>query len=157
MSAWCSLSAKGMENTPHVMLAGEGAQANCYCRQDFRLRKKAGTLTGCHWICQWKGLAWVCHDNLELGCRRIGQMQEAVPPVGLAYKNARKSRGDSPIIGAGYFVGLMKFGGSATATRIGRDYFKEVGGSFLISGMMRQGEKRKKKNPFPTRSLAKRQ
>lgn len=130
-----------MEKTPHVMLAGKGAE-------DFAISqgyKKINLLTDDS-KSEWK--EWLenqeyrpiinieNHDTIGMLCMdKNNNISGACSTSGLAYKmNGRV--GDSPIIGSGLFID-NKVGG-AVATGLGEEVIKTVG-SFLVVELMRQG------------------
>lgn len=137
-----SVARKVMEETPHVILAGEGAQA-------FALEKgfkKENLLTESSkeaWE-EWKKVAKYKpiinienHDTIGmLAIDQDGDICGACTTSGLAYKLAGRV-GDSPIIGAGLFVDNEV--GGAVATGMGEAVLKSLG-SFLIVEFMRQGK-----------------
>jgi N4-(beta-N-acetylglucosaminyl)-L-asparaginase len=131
-----------MEDTPHVMLAGSGAEK-------FALQKgfkKENLLTEAakkNWE-DWKIKSEYSplinienHDTIGmLAIDKAGNLSGACTTSGLAYKlNGRV--GDSPIIGSGLFVDNEV--GAAVATGLGEEVVKTVG-SFLIVELMRQGK-----------------
>jgi N4-(beta-N-acetylglucosaminyl)-L-asparaginase len=132
---------KVMEETPHVMLAGEGA-LQFAIQQGF---KKKNLLTESSEKA-WKD--WLehkeyrpiinieNHDTIGMLCMDDkGDIAGACTTSGLSYKvNGRV--GDSPIIGAGLF--LDNEIGGAVGTGMGEAIMKSVG-SFLIVELMRQG------------------
>jgi len=137
-----SVARKVMEDTPHVMLAGKGAE-NFALAKGF---KKENLLTDASkkaWIkwskkSQYKPIINIeNHDTIGmLSIDQQGDISGACTTSGLAYKmNGRV--GDSPIIGAGLFVD-NEIGG-AVATGLGEEVVKTVG-SFLIVELMRQGK-----------------
>ena len=137
-----SVARKVMEDTPHVMLAGKGAE-NFALAKGF---KKENLLTDSSkkaWIkwskkSQYKPIINIeNHDTIGmLSIDQQGNISGACTTSGLAYKmNGRV--GDSPIIGAGLFVD-NEIGG-AVATGLGEEVVKTVG-SFLIVELMRQGK-----------------
>ncbi len=137
-----SVARKVMEETPHVMLAGEGA-LQFAIQQGF---KKQDLLTPeseeawKEWLKDrnYKPIINIeKHDTIGMLCLdENGDMAGACTTSGLAYKmNGRV--GDSPIIGAGLFVD-NEIGG-ATATGMGEAVMKSVG-SFLVVELMRQGK-----------------
>ncbi|MEO1516660.1 MAG: N(4)-(beta-N-acetylglucosaminyl)-L-asparaginase [Bacteroidota bacterium] len=136
-----SVARKVMDETPHVMLAGDGAL-------DFALSQgfeKENLLTEAaikEWE-QWKKNANYKpiinienHDTIGmLAIDQQGNLSGACTTSGLAFK--LKGRvGDSPIIGAGLFVDNEV--GGATATGMGEAVLKSLG-SFLVVELMRQG------------------
>ena len=137
-----SVARKVMEDTPHVMLAGKGAE-NFALAKGF---KKENLLTDASkkaWLkwskkSQYKPIINIeNHDTIGmLSIDQQGNISGACTTSGLAYKmNGRV--GDSPIIGAGLFVD-NEIGG-AVATGLGEEVVKTVG-SFLIVELMRQGK-----------------
>lgn len=130
-----------MEKTPHVMLAGKGAE-------DFAISqgyKKINLLTDDSKR-EWK--EWLenqeyrpiinieNHDTIGMLCMdKNNNISGACSTSGLAYKmNGRV--GDSPIIGSGLFIDNTV--GGAVATGLGEEVVKTVG-SFLVVELMRQG------------------
>ena len=132
---------KVMEETPHVMLAGEGA-LQFAIQQGF---KKKNLLTESsekawkEWL-EHKEYRPIInienHDTIGMLCMDDkGDIAGACTTSGLSYKvNGRV--GDSPIIGAGLF--LDNEIGGAVGTGMGEAIMKSVG-SFLIVELMRQG------------------
>lgn len=130
-----------MEKTPHVMLAGKGAEefaiSQGYKKTDLLTDKSKK---------EWK--EWLKdqdyrpiinienHDTIGMLCiDKNNNLSGACTTSGLAYK--MKGRvGDSPIIGSGLFID-NKIGG-AVATGLGEEVVKTVG-SFLVVELMRQG------------------
>lgn len=137
-----SVARKVMENTPHVMLAGEGA-FEFALEQGF---KKENLLTPDsieRWE-KWKKKAKYepkvnqeNHDTIsQLALDKSGNLSGACTTSGLAYK--MKGRvGDSPIIGAALYVDNEV--GAACATGMGELVMKTLG-SFLIVELMRNGK-----------------
>ena len=131
-----------MEKTPHVMLAGKGAEdfaiSEGYKQTDLLTEKSKE---------DWK--KWLeseeyrpiinieNHDTIGMLCLdKNNNISGACTTSGLAYK--MKGRvGDSPIIGSGLFIDI-KIGG-AVATGLGEEVVKTVG-SFLVVELMRQGK-----------------
>ena len=130
-----------MEDTPHVLLAGQGAR-------DFALAKGFPTrdlLTDDSrkaWE-EWKQSAEYKpiinienHDTIGMLAQDLdGNLAGACTTSGLAFK-LRGRVGDSPIIGAGLFVDNEV--GACTATGLGEAVMKTLG-SFLVVELMRQG------------------
>ncbi|NCT19128.1 MAG: glycosylasparaginase [Flavobacteriaceae bacterium CG_4_8_14_3_um_filter_34_10] len=137
-----SVARKVMEETPHVLLAGKGAE-------QFALEigfEKVNLLTE-NSKKAWE--AWKItsqyqpiinienHDTIGmLAIDQKGNISGGCTTSGLAYKMAGRV-GDSPIIGSGLFVDNEV--GAATATGLGEEVLKTVG-SFLIVELMRQGK-----------------
>ena len=137
-----SLARKVMEETPHVILAGEGAEKFGY---DLGF-KKENLLTESSkkaWE-KWKKTSDYKpiinienHDTIGmLAIDHNGDISGACTTSGLSYKMAGRV-GDSPIIGSGLFIDNEV--GGATATGMGEEVLKTVG-SFLIVELMRQGK-----------------
>jgi N4-(beta-N-acetylglucosaminyl)-L-asparaginase len=136
-----ALARKVMEETPHVILAGEGAEEFGYS-QGF---KKENLLTEEskkaweEWLKspEYKPIINIeNHDTIGMLCLDVdGDIAGACTTSGLSYK--LKGRvGDSPIIGSGLF--LDNEIGGAVATGMGEEVLKTVG-SFLIVELMRNG------------------
>jgi isoaspartyl peptidase/L-asparaginase-like protein (Ntn-hydrolase superfamily) len=132
-----SVARKVMENTPHVMLSGDGA-LEFALEQGF---EKEDLLTD-HAEKAWK--EWLRknkdmqenHDTIGiLAIDSKGDMSGACSTSGLAFKMPGRV-GDSPIIGAGMYVDNDV--GGACATGVGELVMKIVG-SFMIVELMRQG------------------
>lgn len=137
-----SVARKVMEETPHVMLAGEGA-LQFAIQQGFKKQNLLTPQSEEEWK-EWlkdKNYKPIInienHDTIGMLCLdENGDMAGACTTSGLAYKmNGRV--GDSPIIGAGLFVDNEV--GGATATGMGEAVMKSVG-SFLVVELMRQGK-----------------
>ncbi len=137
-----SVARKVMEDTPHVLLAGKGAEKFAVSKGF----KQVNLLTAASkkgWE-EWKKTSKYKpiinienHDTIGmLAIDKNGDISGACTTSGLAYKMAGRV-GDSPIIGAGLFID-NKIGG-ATATGMGEEVLKTVG-SFLIVELMRQGK-----------------
>lgn len=136
-----SVARKVMEETPHVILAGKGAEQFAY-EMGFKAENLLTEKSRMEWEA-WKKTAKYQpvinienHDTIGmLAIDRDGNMSGACTTSGMAYKlNGRV--GDSPIIGAGLYIDNEV--GGATATGVGEEVVKTVG-SFLIVELMRQG------------------
>jgi len=136
-----ALAKKVMEDTPHVMLAGEGAEEFAYS-QGFKKETLLTENSKQEWE-EWKKspeykpiINIENHDTIGMLCiDKDGDIAGACTSSGLSYK--MKGRvGDSPIIGSGLFID-NKIGG-AVATGMGEEVMKTVG-SFLIVELMRNG------------------
>jgi N4-(beta-N-acetylglucosaminyl)-L-asparaginase len=132
---------KVMEETPHVMLAGKGAEQFAY-EMGFKKDNLLTTQSKAEWetwkiTSQYKSIINIeNHDTIGmLAIDKNGDLSGACTTSGMAYKMAGRV-GDSPIIGAGLFVDNEI--GAATATGVGEEVMKTVG-SFLIVELMRQG------------------
>lgn len=136
-----SVARKVMDDTPHVMLVGEGAL-------QFALSKgfeKKNLLTekAKKALAEWRIKAKYSpiinienHDTIGLLAQdKAGNISGACTTSGLAFK-MRGRVGDSPIIAAGLFVD-NEIGG-ATSTGMGEAIIK-VAGSHLVVELMRQG------------------
>jgi N4-(beta-N-acetylglucosaminyl)-L-asparaginase len=136
-----SVARKVMDDTPHVMLAGDGAR-------QFAIESGMDTVNLLtpeskalweEWLVnsQYKPIINVeNHDTIGLVAIDLeGNLGGACTTSGLGYK-MRGRVGDSPIIGAGLFVDNEV--GAATATGLGEAVMKTCG-TFLIVELMRQG------------------
>ncbi|KQC30031.1 isoaspartyl peptidase/L-asparaginase family protein [Flagellimonas eckloniae] len=137
-----SVARKVMEDTPHIILAGKGAEQFAY-EKGF---KKTDLLTEStrKQYEEWKKKSKYetiinieNHDTIGmLAIDENGDIAGACTTSGMAYKVAGRV-GDSPIIGAGLYVDNEV--GGATATGVGEEVIRTVG-SFLIVELMRQGK-----------------
>jgi len=114
-----------MEKTPHVILAGQGAETFAY-EQGFKKKNLLTEGAKKNWEKWTEKSEYKPIINIE-NHDTIG--------MGLSYKMHGRV-GDSPIIGAGLYVDNEV--GAATATGMGEEVLKTVG-SFLIVELMRQG------------------
>jgi len=136
-----SVARKVMEETPHVMLSGNGA-LKFALENGFTKEKLLTEKSHKEWQEWLKTSVYQPKVNIELhdtiGILAIDQSSNlagACTTSGLAYKMQGRI-GDSPIVGAGLFVDNDI--GAATATGMGELVLKSVG-SFLIVELMRQG------------------
>ncbi len=137
-----SVARKVMEETPHVMLAGKGAEKFAY-EQGFEKTNLLTEQSKQEWL-EWKKTSEYKpiinienHDTIGiLAIDKNGAISGACTTSGMGYKYAGRV-GDSPIIGAGLFVDNEI--GAATATGVGEEVVRTVG-SFLIVELMRQGK-----------------
>jgi N4-(beta-N-acetylglucosaminyl)-L-asparaginase len=137
-----SVARKVMEETPHVMLVGDGAELFAVT-QGFERENLLTEQSKKAWE-KWKEKSEYKpiinienHDTIGmLALDKEGNISGACTTSGLAYKMAGRV-GDSPIIGGGLFVD-NEIGGAA-ATGLGEEVLKTVG-SFLIVELMRQGK-----------------
>lgn len=137
-----SVARKVMEDTPHVMLAGKGAEQFAY-EQGFKKEDLLTEKSKKAWE-EWKIKSEYKpiinienHDTIGmLAIDKNGDISGACTTSGLAYKMAGRV-GDSPIIGSGLFVDNEI--GAAVATGLGEEVVKTVG-SFLVVELMRQGK-----------------
>ena len=137
-----SVARKVMEDTPHVMLAGSGAEKFAL-EKGFKKENLLTENSKKSWE-SWKIKSEYSpiinienHDTIGmLAIDKAGNLSGACTTSGLAYKlNGRV--GDSPIIGSGLFVDNEI--GAAVATGLGEEVVKTVG-SFLVVELMRQGK-----------------
>lgn len=137
-----SVARKVMEETPHVMLAGKGAEQFAY-EQGFKKENLLTEASRKAWE-TWKVKSEYKpiinienHDTIGmLAIDKNGDLSGACTTSGLAYKMAGRV-GDSPIIGSGLYVDNEV--GAAVATGLGEEVVKTVG-SFLVVELMRQGK-----------------
>ncbi|HCZ09145.1 MAG TPA: glycosylasparaginase [Flavobacteriales bacterium] len=130
-----------MEETPHVLLAGDGAR-DFALAQGFEPRNLLTPESKTAWE-DWKKSAEYKpiinvenHDTIGMIAQDLdGNLAGACTTSGLAYK-LRGRVGDSPIIGAGLFVDNEI--GACTATGLGEAVMKTLG-SFLVVELIRQG------------------
>lgn len=137
-----SVARKVMEDTPHVMLAGEGAKqfALSHGFEAEDLLTEASRKAWEKWKveAEYKPIINIeNHDTIGmLAIDKNGDISGACTTSGLAYKMGGRV-GDSPIIGSGLFVDNEI--GAAVATGLGEEVVKTVG-SFLVVELMRQGK-----------------
>lgn len=136
-----SVARRVMEQTPHVILAGEGA-LQFALQQGFKQEELLTPFAREAWQ-RWKVesryqpvINQERHDTIGiLAMDAEGFVAGACSTSGLAFK-MRGRVGDSPIIGAGLYVDGEV--GAATATGLGEAVLKKLG-AFSIVEMMRQG------------------
>ncbi|HSP40377.1 MAG TPA: N(4)-(beta-N-acetylglucosaminyl)-L-asparaginase [Gillisia sp.] len=137
-----SVARRVMEKTPHVMLAGEGADQ--FALQEGFAKEELLTESSAKAYKEWlknkeyKPIINIeNHDTIGMLCiDKNGDIAGACTSSGLSYKmNGRV--GDSPIIGSGLF--LDNEIGGAVATGMGEAIMKNVS-SFLIVELMRNGK-----------------
>lgn len=137
-----SVARKVMEDTPHVMLAGKGAEQFAYEigfeKEDLLTEKAKKAYEEWKVESEYKPIINIeNHDTIGmLAVDENGDISGGCTTSGLAYKMAGRV-GDSPIIGSGLFVDNEI--GAAVATGLGEEVVKTVG-SFLIVELMRQGK-----------------
>ncbi|WP_291870155.1 N(4)-(beta-N-acetylglucosaminyl)-L-asparaginase [Maribacter sp.] len=137
-----SVARKVMEDTPHVILAGKGAEQFAY-EKGFKKTNLLTEQSKKEWL-EWKKTSEYKpiinienHDTIGmLAIDKNGDISGACTTSGMAYKIGGRV-GDSPIIGAGLFVDNEI--GAATATGVGEEVVRTVG-SFLIVELIRQGK-----------------
>lgn len=136
-----SVARKVMEETPHVMLTGEGALqfAKEQGFEETDLLTDVSKKAWQEWLIekQYKPVVNIeRHDTIGmLALSADGKMSGACTTSGMAFKLHGRV-GDSPIIGAGLYVDNEV--GGACATGVGELVLKTLG-SFLIVELMRQG------------------
>ena len=136
-----SVARKVMEDTPHVILAGEGALKfaleSGFKKED--LLTEASKNEWQEWLktADYKPVINIeNHDTIGiLALDNAGDIAGACTTSGAAYK-MRGRVGDSPIIGSGLYVDNEV--GGAAATGLGEKVIKVVG-SYLVVELMRQG------------------
>ncbi|WP_370000723.1 isoaspartyl peptidase/L-asparaginase family protein [Winogradskyella sp.] len=137
-----SVARKVMEDTPHVMLAGEGAKQFAISKgfQPENLLTEASKKAWEKWKVEAKYKPIINIENHDtigmLAMDKNGDISGACTTSGLAYKMGGRV-GDSPIIGSGLFVDNEV--GACVATGLGEEVVKTVG-SFLVVELMRQGK-----------------
>jgi len=136
-----ALARKVMEETPHVILAGEGAEEFAYS-QGFKKEKLLTLEAETRWKEWLKTSNYQPEINVEnhdtigmLAMDDNGDIAGVCTTSGLGYK-MRGRVGDSPVIGSGLFVDNEV--GAAVATGMGEEVLKTVG-SFLVVELMRNG------------------
>ena len=136
-----ALAKKVMEETPHVILVGKGAEefATLIGFETENLLTEASKKAWQEWLQspEYKPIINIeNHDTIGmLTMDKNGDIAGVCTTSGLSYK--MKGRvGDSPIIGSGLF--LDNEVGGAVATGMGEEVVKTVG-SFLIVELMRNG------------------
>ena len=137
-----TLARKVMENTLHVMLAGEGARQFAISEgmpiEEEELHPESKKAYE-EWLEkeEYKPVINIeNHDTIGMvGIDAGGNLAGSCTTSGLAYKMHGRV-GDSPIIGAGLYVDDEV--GAATATGMGESIIK-ICGSFLAVELMRQG------------------
>ena len=136
-----SVARKVMEETPHIMLAGQGA-LNFAVEQGFPKENLLTEKSKQEWEEWVKKSEYSPVINIEnhdtigvIALDENGKLSGACTTSGAAYKMQGRI-GDSPIIGAGLFVDGDV--GAATATGLGEAVIKVVG-THLVVEFMRQG------------------
>lgn len=136
-----SLARLVMERTPHVMLAGAGAEQ--FAReQGMAVRKELTPGARKAWAEWMKAEGYAPapigrenHDTIGMLALKEGKLAGGCSTSGAAWK-MRGRVGDSPIVGAGLFVD--DGAGAATATGLGETVIR-ISGSALVVELMRQG------------------
>lgn len=140
-----SVARKVMEETPHVMLVGEGAYQFAiekgFPRREFLDEQSRAEVRKAYeeWLktSQYKPVInRENHDTIGLvALDAQGNLSGACTTSGMAFKLHGRV-GDSPIIGAGLFVDNEV--GAATATGVGEAVIR-IAGSHTVVELMRQG------------------
>lgn len=136
-----AVARKVMDDTPHVMLAGEGAKRFALAQgfAEENLLTESSKRSWQEWLksAEYNPIINVeNHDTIGMICQDAeGNLSGSCTTSGLAYKMHGRV-GDSPIIGAGLYVDNDY--GAATATGMGELMMKTLG-SFLVVELMRQG------------------
>jgi N4-(beta-N-acetylglucosaminyl)-L-asparaginase len=136
-----SVARKIMDNTPHVMLVGEGAQQFAkeqgFVEEDLLTAESKADWQ--NWLTSGQAKKLINIENHDtigmLALDTDGNLSGACTTSGAAYKMPGRV-GDSPIIGAGLYVDNEV--GAATATGMGELMMKTVG-CHLVVELMRQG------------------
>ncbi|APY08697.1 glycosylasparaginase [Winogradskyella sp. J14-2] len=137
-----SVARKVMEDTPHVMLAGEGAKqfaiSQGFKEEDLLTETSKKAWEDWKIKSEYKPIINIeNHDTIGmLAIDKNGDIAGACTTSGLAYKMQGRV-GDSPIIGSGLFIDNDI--GGCVATGLGEEVVKTVG-SFLVVELMRQGK-----------------
>lgn len=136
-----AVARKVMDETPHVMLVGDGA-LQFALEKGFKKEKlltKESERAWKEWLktSKYKPIANIeNHDTIGMvAMDSNSNISGACTTSGMAYK-MRGRVGDSPIIGAGLFVDNEI--GAATSTGVGEEVIRIVG-SHLVVELMRQG------------------
>lgn len=137
-----SVARKVMDETPHVMLAGQGA-LEFALNNGFEKKNLLTESSKKDWEEWLKESAYKPiinrenHDTIGmLAIDQDGNLSGACTTSGLAYKMHGRV-GDSPIIGAGLFVDNEV--GAACATGVGEAVIR-IAGSAIVVELMRQGK-----------------
>ena len=136
-----SVARKVMDETPHVMLSGEGALQFAlqkgFPKEDLLTEKAKKRWK--EWLKESKYEPIINVENHDtiglLALDKRGDISGACTTSGLSWKMHGRV-GDSPVIGAGMFVDNEV--GGCCATGVGEAVLKTLG-SFLIVELMRQG------------------
>ena len=136
-----AVARKVMENSPHVLLAGDGA-LQFALDQGFEKQNLLTPQSEAAWrewlkTSDYQPVANIeNHDTIGMVAMDLGgNLSGACTTSGMAYK-MRGRIGDSPIIGAGLYVDNEI--GAATSTGVGEEVIRIVG-SYLVVELMRQG------------------
>jgi N4-(beta-N-acetylglucosaminyl)-L-asparaginase len=137
-----AVARKVMEDTPHTILAGDGAKKfaleNGFSAESLLTKSSKKAWKKWKQKSEYKPIINIeNHDTVGMLAIDVkGNISGACTTSGLAFKMQGRV-GDSAIIGSGLFID-NEIGG-ATATGLGEEVLKTVG-SFLIVELMRQGK-----------------
>ena len=134
-----SVARRVMENTPHVLIVGQGAQ-DFAVSQGFAVQELLTSSARRAWeawkVKQLSNPPEGSHDTIAMvGLDAAGDLAGGCSTSGLAYKLPGRV-GDSPLIGDGLYVDNEI--GAAGATGVGENVLRYCG-SFLVVEYMRQG------------------
>ena len=136
-----SVARKVMEDTPHVMLVGDGA-LQFALEKGFKKENLLTDISEKEWKEWLKDTNYKLPINIEnhdtigmIALDAHGNLSGACTTSGMAYKMHGRV-GDSPIIGAGLYVDNEI--GAVTATGHGEEVIR-IAGSHLVVELMRQG------------------
>lgn len=136
-----SVARKVMEDTPHVMLVGDGA-LQFALEKGFKKENLLTDISEKEWKEWLKDTNYQLPINIEnhdtigmIALDAHGNLSGACTTSGMAYKMHGRV-GDSPIIGAGLYVDNEI--GAVTATGHGEEVIR-IAGSHLVVELMRQG------------------
>lgn len=136
-----SVARKVMDDTPHVMLAGEGAlkfaKTSGFTEENLLTPETRADYKKWLETSKYEPIINIeNHDTIGLLSMDLnGDLSGACTTSGLGYKMHGRV-GDSPVIGAGLFVDNEV--GASTATGLGEAVLKTCG-TFLVVELMRQG------------------
>lgn len=137
-----TLARKVMENTPHVLLAGEGARQFAIAEgmpMEEEILHPESREAYEKWLEEEEYRPVINIENHDtigmIGLDADGNLAGSCTTSGLSYKMHGRV-GDSPIIGSGLYVDDEV--GAATATGMGEAIMR-ASGSFLVVELMRQG------------------
>ena len=137
-----TVARKVMEETPHVMLVGNGA-LQFALEKGFTKENLLTEISENEWKDWLKDTNYQMPINIEnhdtigmIALDEFGNLSGACTTSGMAYKMHGRV-GDSPIIGAGLYVDNEV--GAATATGHGEEVIR-IAGSHLVVELMRQGK-----------------
>ena len=136
-----AVARKVMDDTPHVMLVGEGARQFALSQgfQEEDLMTEKSRKAWQNWLAKGQYKPEINSENHDtigmVALDEHGNLSGACTTSGAAYKMHGRV-GDSPIIGAGLFVDNEI--GAATATGLG-EFVIKICGAHMIVELMRQG------------------